>query len=157
MQPPALGVCLASVLRADRQHVRLHVLKRPLVQGRLVQRYVGAEVDDPHTARPSGHVQAVGPRPHHLGVAAAVGVRAAQHRSGKALWDVKGAALGVAHEGDAEVLRQPTHAREVQAGGQVGVDGGDQAAVKRPLGLGAVVVADDRHVDSRTLDHPLLI
>ena len=80
-------------------------------------------------------------------VRSAVGVRRGEHRAARLGVDVERAALRVAHEGDARVLRQAPGLRQVDARRQVGVDRRDRLAVELALGLGAVVLADEADVD----------
>jgi hypothetical protein len=87
------------------------VLERSLVERGFGLRHVDSEVDDEHASRAPADIEAVGPRSHDIGVAAAVGVGRGQQSASCFGVDVEGAALGVAHEGEPCVLDQLTGLR----------------------------------------------
>ena len=80
-------------------------------------RHLPAEVHDPLAGRPARHIHAVGPRLQHVRVRSSVGVGwKAQPSVGKFARRIERAALGVAHERHAHVLRQALGLREIEAG-----------------------------------------
>ena len=128
MSPPVLTVDFVAVALPHRIHMLLRMLERRLVERRLLSHHVPAEVHDPLVRRAPGHVHAVHPRPEHIRVGPTVRIRGlAEPFPGLLPRHVEGAALGVAHECDAEVPVQTLHPGQVDAGTtpprrQVGVD-----------------------------------
>src|SRR4051794_14746645 len=103
MNPPTGRVRLTRILDLRRSYVLLHVFERRLVESCVFLFHIGAEIDDPHWLRLSGHQHSIYPRHDYVAVRPAVGVVPRQHLASNVLGDVEVATLRVAHERDSGV------------------------------------------------------
>jgi hypothetical protein len=103
--PPIHPVGGSAVFVALGLHLFEQVRERRLIERRFRLAHRPAEVDDPHVSRAAGQVEAVDPRREDIAVRPAIRIeRVNEPRARNLTLDVERAALGVAHEGDAEIL-----------------------------------------------------
>src|SRR6266511_3224268 len=142
VEPPQLTATLSPILAADGVDSPVDILERCFVESGLVD---GAfsEVDNPARSRSAINIKPVGCGPQNVGVGAPIRVGCRKHSAGHLVRDIEGSNFVGALECDARVLTESACPRQIQPGGQVGVDGGDPVTVQRPFGLRAVIEPDD--------------
>jgi hypothetical protein len=104
VQPPPLRVCGPLVVLSLWLDDPTDVLERTFVEGRVCFGHADSEVHNPHVARLARYVLTVHPAADDIGIRTPVGVLGREHLGRLLGLDVEWPALGVTHEGDAQVF-----------------------------------------------------
>ena len=140
-------------------------------EGRFVERsiclrHVPPEIDNPLARRAAGQVHAVDPGFQNIGIGPPVRIgREAQPLPSEIAENVERPALGVAHEGNPDVLRNASCPSQVDSGcaapdREVGMDFVGGLAIHArlwPVRIARAGEADQRHPYRRAVDHPRFI
>ena len=117
MTPPVDAIRISAVPLPHRPDVFPDVSERSLVKRGDRFRHLPAEIDDPLARGTASQVHAVDPGFQYIGVGPAVRIgREAQPLASQIAGNVERPALGVAHEGNADVLRNPRRPGQVESG-----------------------------------------
>ena len=84
-------------------------------------------------------------------------VRGVQEREGESFGDIETSTFRIAHEGDSDIGGQPSGLCDVGCRRKVAVDGRAGDSVQGLALLRAVIEADDRNINVRSINDPISI